>query len=244
MRVSASYTDDFGTAEALDSPSFMIHGAASSKSINVLAFSWKAHTLLDSVDVTIANARHGTNALGSTSFSGITDTSVAVAASRNVPANEVALTDQAVNVQDAIAILKMIVGLDVNGAGKPLSPYQALAADFDGNGAINVSDAVGVLRHVVGLAGPGPTWHFVDEASIAVAAIAPVSPGPPPPTNLTLDPAATAPVHAGLVGYLSGDVDGSFVGLAGTGQLDVNYLTALVTSHPGLSLTQFGIYAS
>ena len=45
----------------------------------------------------------------------------------SAPGAEATLTDQAVNLQDAIAILKMIVGLEVNGAGKALSPYQALA---------------------------------------------------------------------------------------------------------------------
>ncbi len=45
----------------------------------------------------------------------------------------------------------MVVGLDVNDSGKPLSPYQALAADFNGDGVVSLTDAIGVLKHVVGL---------------------------------------------------------------------------------------------
>lgn len=52
-------------------------------------------------------------------------------------------------------------------------------------------------------------------------------------------------VHVGLVGYLSGDVDGSFAGAIGALDSDVpdtgNFNT-LVNSHQGLNLTQFGIY--
>jgi len=64
------------------------------------------------------------------------------------------LVNQAVKLQDAIAILKMIVGLDVNAGGHPVTPYppyQLFAADFDGNGRVELADAIGVLQRVVGL---------------------------------------------------------------------------------------------
>ena len=68
----------------------------------------------------------------------------------------VALADQAVNLQDAIAILKLIVGLDVDNAGQTVTPYQLYSADFDGNGKVELTDAIGVLKRIVGLDAPSP----------------------------------------------------------------------------------------
>jgi hypothetical protein len=53
-------------------------------------------------------------------------------------------------------------------------------------------------------------------------------------------------MHVGLVGYLSGDVDGSFAGAAGALDLDVlqaGYFTSLAAAS-GLNLTQFGVYGA
>jgi hypothetical protein len=48
----------------------------------------------------------------------------------------------------------------------------------------------------------------------------------------------------GLVAYLSGDVDGSYTGAAGSVDLDLlqpSYFATLVANHPGvLSTAQFG----
>ena len=52
-------------------------------------------------------------------------------------------------------------------------------------------------------------------------------------------------MHVGLVGYLSGDVDGSFAGAAGALDLDTlqsTYFNNLTSSH-GLNLSQFGVYS-
>ena len=117
---------------------------------------------------------------------------------------------------------------------------------------MKLNDAIGVLKHVVGLTGTGtpkPEWRFVDEASAAVLAIkdaAALSPGQPPAISLDLT-GAEATVHVGLVGYLRGDVDGSFAGAAGALGLDAlqsGYFTALVLDQPALNLAQFGIYVT
>lgn len=202
------------------------------KAANLIVYSWKAHTLLEGVAISGGAYSGATNASGALGFAGVTEGSLALTAARPVPEAEVAATDSAVNLQDAIAILKMIVGLEVNGAGKPLSPYQTLAADFDGNGAVGLTDAIGVLKHVVGLSAPEPTWHFLNE----------VDPGVPANTiNADL---GTGRDHIGLVAHLSGDVDGSFAGAAGALDLDATqpgYFQEL-TSAQGLHLSQFGIY--
>jgi hypothetical protein len=215
--------------------------------LDVLAYSWKSHVLLSGTSIGQEAQSLSTDALGKANFEDVAlANDVGVLASRAIPSAETAVTNSAVNLQDAIAILKMIVGLPVNGANQALSPYQALAADFDGNGQVSLTDAIGVLKHVVGLSSPEPTWHFVDESSTAVAGITakPLSPGQPPVIAIdTL--AATSPLHVGLVGYLSGDVDGSFAGLAGVNDLDVtqpSYFQNL-TAQTGFNLLQFGVYS-
>jgi hypothetical protein len=119
-----------------------------------------------------------------------------------------------------------------------------LAADFDGNGLVQLSDAIGVLKHVVGLATQQPVWHFVNEIDPLVPAKASLAPGLPQ-ASIQIDTSALSPIHVGLVGYLAGDVDGSFLGATGALDLDTlqaNYFTDLTTGH-GLSLTQFGVYS-
>ena len=140
-------------------------------------------------------------------------------------------------------LLKMIVGLEVNAAARPLSPYQALAADFDGDGVVGLTDAIAVLRHVVGLSAPEPTWLFANEIDPGVPGRANLSPGRAPAIHADLG--ASSPVHVGLVGYLRGDVDGSYAGAPTAQSLDLSqpgYFSALVETHPGLSLAQFGVY--
>ncbi len=186
---------------------------------------------------------HVTAGDGAINFEVTPATTQTLTASRAVPSAEASLTNSAVNLQDAIAILKMIVGLDVNGAGKPLSPYQALAADFDGNGAVQLTDAIGVLKHVVGLTAPQPTWHFVNELDTTVPAKATLNPGLPQ-TSISANTSGSSPVHVGLVGYLNGDVDGNFAGVAGALDLDdlqSGYFISLAAAS-GLNLTQFGVY--
>ena len=107
---------------------------------------------------------------------------------------------------------------------------------------MGLTDAIGVLKHVVGLQAPAPAWHFVNELDASIPAKTTLNPDPPQAAiNVNLS-GATA-VHVGLVGYLSGDVDGSYAGLAGALDLDVNqpsYFQNLTTA-TGLSLSQFGM---
>ena len=231
-------------------------GLSEGVQLDAMAYSWKAHTLLQGVNLVVSastgNVSTTTDTAGMASVPDLIDASALIEASRPIPTAEAESTNSTVNLQDAIAILKMIVGLNVNNANQALSPYQALAADFDGNSKVELNDAIGVLKHVVGLTGvgtPKPEWRFVDEASAAVAAIkgnAALSPGQPPAINLDLA-GAEANVHVGLVGYLRGDVDGSFAGAVGALDLDVTqpgYFGALVNDNIVLNLAQFGIYGA
>jgi hypothetical protein len=118
---------------------------------------------------------------------------------------------EAINLSDAIGILKMIVGLNVNSGGAPLTPYQAVAADFDQSGSVDLTDAIGVLKMVVGLAAPVPVWRYFDDAKLASAYI--------PAQSLNhkawsasglMDVSLQPNANVKLVGVLTGDVDGSW----------------------------------
>jgi serralysin len=214
--------------------------------VEMLAYSWKAHTLLDSVRIS-TEEHDATTENGTAKFNSVAGSSLTLSVERDVPQEELTATSNAVNLQDAIAILKMIVGLPVNGSsqGVPnaISPYQALAADFNADGEVSLQDALDVLKKVVGLTAPEPIWHFLNEIDASVAAKANLQPGLAQAT-VTAPLTGAGPVHVGLVAYLSGDVDGSYTGAAGSVDLDVlqpSYFATLVANHPGvLSTAQFG----
>ncbi len=131
-----------------------------------------------------------------------------------VDATSSPLVDQAVNLQDAIAILKMIVGLDVNGAGQAVTPYQLFAADFDGNGKVELADAIGILKRVVGLDSPSPKWLFFNTAGGASIVNDRLIPGLPPELALNINGLTAAQVSLGAI--LRGDVVGSAFGYTWT----------------------------
>ena len=121
---------------------------------------------------------------------------------------------EAVNLTDAIAILKMIVGLNVNSNNTPLSPYQAIAADFDQSGDVGLTDAIGVLKMVVGLTAPTPTWKYYDDTKLSSAYTSAQSLNPKGwTTNAVISNTGTADSNVKLVGVLTGDVDGSWTGV-------------------------------
>jgi len=216
------------------------------KTVDFQAYHWKSHVLLGDVVISDGSQTSTTvNGLGQ--FTAVTESTLLVTAKRAIPALEADITSAAVNLQDAIAILKMVVGLDVNGSGKALSPYQALAADFNGDGVVGLTDAIGVLKHVVGLTQTStPYWAFANEADLTVPAKASTTPGGAPAISSDLSEVVEADVHFGLAGYLVGDVDGSFAGLSTATNLltsDSTYFTDLVTATSGLSLSQFGVYS-
>lgn len=231
----------------------------SGTTLQVRAYAWKTHTLLPGVVVeavpagapdasgTVPAASAPSGVDGRTRLDCLPDGPIGLSAQRAVPTAEAAATEAAVNLQDAVAILKLVAGQPVNGAGRPLSPYQAHAADFDANGTVSLADALGVLRHAVGLPAPRPAWSFFDEASPALPQTAPSTPGSPPALQATLPTGATL----GLVGVLRGDVDASWPAPTGSQDLDTlepayfdTLLAGLTAAHPSAAFapSQWGVY--
>ena len=106
---------------------------------------------------------------------------------------------KAVDLTDAIAILKMIVGLDVNAGGAPLTAYQAYAADVDGNGKVELSDAISVLKRIVGLETATANWMFFNGTPTVADKL---KPGLPP----TVSAAVGNANNVSMTAVLRGDV--------------------------------------
>jgi hypothetical protein len=154
---------------------------------------------------------------GEAVFEASTDSQASVVVGKSVAESEKAAAAAAVNLTDAIAILKMIVGLNVNASG-PLSPYQVVAADYNRDGGVGLTDAIDVLKAVVGLNAPAPSWVVLDQTKVATSmtmdsynsdANKLKDNGWMSPT-LSVDLDKTPEIQ--LVGVLAGDVDGSWAG--------------------------------
>ena len=109
------------------------------------------------------------------------------------------LAAKAVDLTDAIAILKMIVGLDVNTGAAPLTAYQAYAADVDGNGKVELSDAISVLKRIVGLETATANWMFFNGTPTVADKI---NPGLPP----SVSAAVSGSSNVQMTAMLRGDV--------------------------------------
>jgi hypothetical protein len=114
------------------------------------------------------------------------------------------LATKVVDLADAIAILKMIVGLDVNSNGQPVTVYQAYAADVDGNGKVELSDAIRVLKHIVGLEKMKEDWLFFNRANGTPVISDKLNPGVPP--SLTALVGNSTGPNVNIFGALRGDV--------------------------------------
>ena len=137
---------------------------------------------------------------------GIASASLTLSAQKAVTPAEESAAAQAVTLQDAVSILKMISGQPAGANVPAASRFQSLAADFDGSGTVSLADALGVLRHAVALQAPKPSWVFVEEGDNALPSI--LNPGIPGPVSaeVTLLDA----IEVNLIGVLRGDVDGSW----------------------------------
>ncbi|MFZ4526550.1 MAG: Ig-like domain-containing protein [Chlorobium sp.] len=113
----------------------------------------------------------------------------------------------AVKANDALAALKIAVGMNPNADGSAVSPYQYLAADVNHDGQVKAADALNILKMAVKLSSaPEMEWLFVPESvgNESMSRTHVVWPDNPIPVTLDID----QDVH--LIGIVTGDVDGSW----------------------------------
>lgn len=90
-----------------------------------------------------------------------------------------------INIMDAIAILKDIVGL------ADLTGTDAQAADVNNDGTVNIMDAIDVLKHIVGISSLD-TFDLVDSNGAMVSSLSPLSSGDAPVYSLIMNGDADA----------------------------------------------------
>jgi len=168
----------------------------STDSISGTVSYWGDSAAMGSVSLTLIESGESsgqsitTQTGGTFSFSGVDLSSGAV-----LQAEKTVLDSSAVNLQDAILVLKQIVGLET------LNSYQQIAADLDQSGSADLNDAIGILKHVVGLPTTDPEWLFMESSE-------------PPVANAAVYITANQMEAVDLVGVLRGDVDGGWVDVA------------------------------
>jgi hypothetical protein len=114
----------------------------------------------------------------------------------------------AVKANDALAALKIAVGMNPNADGSDVSPYQFLAADVNKDGQVKAADALNILKMAVKLStAPEKEWLFVQESvgSESMSRTHVVWPDNPIPLTLVGDQ------ELDLIGIVKGDVNGSWL---------------------------------
>jgi Ca2+-binding RTX toxin-like protein len=206
------------------------------------AYHWKSHALLGNTLVTVnpgsageASATTGTDGRFSLDLASTDPLSVAVSR----PTGD-GTVNSGITSADALAALRIAVGLNPNadpdGSGPldkpPVSPYQIMAADVNGNGTVTSADALAILRMAVKLSTATPQdWLFVeetrdlwDETALGGQGASTLSRTSASwDRTIAVDPQASTELN--LVGILKGDVNGSWAAPAGTPDLDITNTT-------------------
>ena len=145
---------------------------------------------------------------------------------------------------DALAALKIAVGINpnasVNGVQLALSPFQIMSADVVGtDGRVTSADALAILKMSVGIpTAPTMEWMFVEETRDLSGLSR---------TNASWDHTINVNVQGdttqNLVGFIKGDVNGSWVPPTGTQYVettDPTHFTALYnTLH--IPMSEWGV---
>lgn len=265
LSVSASYTDNAGSAQSVSSQATP---PVLSAAITGDVYHWKSHALMSGVMVALqapgsaadapalAVARSGID--GAWAVDGLDfDALYALSAARTANASECAV---AITSADALAALKLVAGRTVNAdadgpgalAPLPASPYQLIAADVNLDGQVTAQDAQDILAMAVGKAGArAPVWRFIDESQPlwnGAAGSSSVTATAVPQSFARPQAQAGASGSHHWVAVLGGDVDGSWtpvdsgtVSAAGFDQLKPDYFRALGLE--GGALAQWGLLA-
>jgi hypothetical protein len=218
ITAGASYTDLGGAAESVASNAT---SATLPLGVNLSGqiYHWKTHTLLKDVSVGIdsLSITSKSNAAGAYTLNSIEAQSIKVAAS--LPQTSLETGSRVINSLDALAALKISVGLNPNLDGSPVSPYQLIAADVNRDGRVNSLDALAILKMAVGRSdAPAREWLFVSESQDFWDETANNGQGgyTVSRTNVTwnkdLQTSVSQDTTVNLLAVLKGDVNGTWTG--------------------------------
>ncbi|NRP56741.1 MULTISPECIES: hypothetical protein [unclassified Marinobacterium] len=156
------------TALSLDQQVSLNSAENSDLGICGTVYEWATHTLLDGVTASVLDSTGGlvisgeeSTSAGEYSIAARLSADQTLGYSRLLSAEE---TGRAISAADALATLKLAVGLNPNSNDTHISAYQYLAADVNQDGRVSAADALSVLKMAVNLAGaPEREWLFVNE---------------------------------------------------------------------------------
>jgi hypothetical protein len=160
-------------------------------------------------------------------------------------------TGSVISSADALAALKLAVGINPNAGGATVSPYQFLSADVTGDSKVTSADALAILKMAVRrIDAPAREWLFVNEgqdfwnetASSGKGAYTTSRTSVPKAGVLPTDIGWTGDQDVNLVALFKGDVNGSWTAPTGSQVLPDTYFSNLVAANPlTMNITQFGI---
>ena len=219
-------------------------------------YHWRSHELIADVGIELSEIIDGVSSeLGST----FTDAEGEFLLGSNVAgdklitvAKEMTANDQqkVVTSADALAALKIAVGLNPNGADSfPVSPYQMIAADVNKDGRVNSADALQILKIAVGLSDAIPQeWLFVSEAEDFWDEAANNGEGAFTLTNKNvswdsegLQFSESLGLNSNFLGVLLGDVNGSWSASNEVVELTDNYFASLEQAGIGPAYQWFSL---
>jgi hypothetical protein len=292
IAVRARYVDAYGTTETIEQTLGIVRSSNpdATNELTGKIYHWrpdstlKSQALLTDVEVQLAPFDHTgapsstgirTGASGSAGAYACTDLlegDYRLSGSKLLTSRE---TGNVINAADALAALKLSVGLNPNtdpdGMGPlptpPVSPYQYIAADVNGDGRVTAADALSILKMAVKrIDAPGREWLFVAEGYDFWTEDPGAGKTPGFSTSrtavvwdrdidvkLTQDSVLYSPragtsaaasvtdVHTGnLVAVLKGDVNGSWAAPLEASLLEYSHFQSLAAQYPTtVNLAQF-----
>ncbi|MCX7261213.1 MAG: peptidylprolyl isomerase, partial [Burkholderiales bacterium] len=220
---------DFSTAE-IPAPTTSFGGHA---------YHWKNHALMQGVEISNGSSSVTTDALGQFQLASSSGTPEILS-----PTLVAQSLGSAISSADALAALKIAVGRNPNLDGSPISPYQYIAADVNGDGTVTSADALAILKMAVKRTDALPVkWLFVKESEDfwdeALKTFTTTR------KSVVWDQSIDAVngQNNNIVAVLKGDVNGSWAAPSTAQNLDVlnpNYFTDLST-RLGTPKSQWGV---
>ncbi len=136
-------------------------------------------------------------------FPVVEDGTYALSVSKEIDAS----LSKAVKASDALAALKIAVGMNPNSDGSEVTGYQYLAADVNQDGQVKASDALAILKMAVHLnTALKPEWMFVPESIETVS----MSKSNVDWNAVQIALTVASDMQIDLVGIVKGDVNGSW----------------------------------
>jgi hypothetical protein len=207
ITVKVSYTDGLGTAVSVTSDETdEVHPI--SYTLDGTVTFWKSGEAVEGADVNLEFAAESletvTDADGGFSFDDVAAGEYDVSVDKSTDES----VSRAIGFTDALATLKMSLGMNPNRDGSAVSNYQYLAADANRDGKVEAGDALDILKMAIEEDdAPASEWLFVSETVANEAMDSDSVDWNDQLSGISI----TEDSYLDLIGVITGDVNGSWV---------------------------------